>query len=756
MSYTNFPSRSGRRYSRDYASSGAQLPPSMQSGDNEQDSWHSAQRPPSGLYAPPDGVPAAYTNANGHRNIQDWNYPVYNHAYLDDQHPSSRRGSADSDATLNDDERVGRVEDVTFNSYRHPYDIQPPSRAGQTHNSPFGINHRPSFGPLGTSVQESSSTRLEHNSQNGNVVPQDERYRGIYANILHLQGIDIYDEDDSSAASAIRHLRRPSTGSRPFGHRRIDDLAPCADQIIDPDDPTVTGVRKAHQEDPEDLEKNILRDMTYQQRRKERQRMRIEVNVTSILNRQVFLMTLARALMVFGAPSHRIESQLLSAARILEIDAEYVCLPGVIICSFGDPDTKTTDTHFLKAGGRLSLGALHEVHQIYRAVVHDEISAKKATQKLEDLLEAPSVYNAYIRCILAFLISALICPLAFGGSIADMWFAGIGGVTLCLMHFWSAKKSSIYATVFEISVTCFISFLARALSSIPSQKFCYTAISSAGIVSILPGYLILTSSLELASKNIVCGSIKMVYALIYTLFIGFGLQVGSDFYLLFDESSRVKLEAISEGMAAAVALSGNFVADNPSIILNDHGAHIFSGSFSFSNSAPVHRDHIIKGCYRDPVFPWYLQPFPWWTQFFTVPIFSSLSSLANLQPWKTWDYPVMVIISCVSYATNKISDHFIFRRSDVVSAIGAFVVGLCGNVYSRKLGGTAFTSMVTGVLFLVPSGLSEAGGITAQGNGIEIGHAMVSVSIGITTGLFMSQTIVYMFGSRKNGASFSF
>jgi hypothetical protein len=28
-----------------------------------------------------------------------------------------------------------------------------------------------------------------------------------------------------------------------------------------------------------------------------------------------------------------------------------------------------------------------------------------------------------------------------------------------------------------------------------------------------------TSSLELASKNIVCGSVKMVYALIYTLFL---------------------------------------------------------------------------------------------------------------------------------------------------------------------------------------------------------------------------------------------
>lgn len=62
----------------------------------------------------------------------------------------------------------------------------------------------------------------------------------------------------------------------------------------------------------------------------------------------------------------------------------------------------------------------------------------------------------------------------------------------------------------------------------------------------------------------------------------------------------------------------------------------------------------------------------------------------------------MVIISCCSYATNKVANHYIFNRSDVVSAIGAFTIGLLGNIYSRKMGGTAFTSMVTGVLFLVP------------------------------------------------------
>lgn len=38
-----------------------------------------------------------------------------------------------------------------------------------------------------------------------------------------------------------------------------------------------------------------------------------------------------------------------------------------------------------------------------------------------------------------------------------------------------------------------ISFVARGLSAIRSQIFCYTAISSSGIIGILPGFLIRTS-----------------------------------------------------------------------------------------------------------------------------------------------------------------------------------------------------------------------------------------------------------------------
>jgi len=166
-------------------------------------------------------------------------------------------------------------------------------------------------------------------------------------------------------------------------------------------------------------------------------------------NRHLFLLTLSQALIKFGAPSHRVEAQLIASASILDVDGEFIQLPNIIVCSFYDDETKTSETHFVKASGRIWLGSLQRVHDIYREVVHDDGSAKEATVKLEALLSEKPLYTNIQRCIFAFLLSALICPLAFGGSFLDLWIAGTGAFILCFLQLFYASNSPLYANVFE-------------------------------------------------------------------------------------------------------------------------------------------------------------------------------------------------------------------------------------------------------------------------------------------------------------------
>lgn len=161
---------------------------------------------------------------------------------------------------------------------------------------------------------------------------------------------------------------------------------------------------------------------------------------------------------------------------------------------------------------------------------------------------------------------------------------------------------------------------------------------------------------------------------------------------------KAQLAEIATALTTATTLTGSWVSDNDT----RSGTIPLMGTWTFTTAVPYHELNIVTGCYRAPEFPWYLQPFPWWNALIIVPIFSLLSSMLNQQPYWSFQLLVMVGISCAAYAANTVAKIFIFNRSDVVSAIGAFVVGVLGNIYSRLSGGTAFTSMVTGVLFLVP------------------------------------------------------
>lgn len=171
--------------------------------------------------------------------------------------------------------------------------------------------------------------------------------------------------------------------------------------------------------------------------------------MSALSKRHKYILNLAKALIFFGAPSHRIESQLVSSSKVLEIESHFVHLPNVVICTFGNMDTKTSQTHFIKANGRIMLGKLHNIHSIFRMVCHDEISADAGSIELCKLLKSPPIYGLTTRVALAFCCAAIICPMAFGGTLVEMGIAGLCGGTLAFLQLFAAKRSSMYADVFE-------------------------------------------------------------------------------------------------------------------------------------------------------------------------------------------------------------------------------------------------------------------------------------------------------------------
>ncbi len=134
------------------------------------------------------------------------------------------------------------------------------------------------------------------------------------------------------------------------------------------------------------------------------------------------------------------------------------------------------------------------------------MSAAEGMDALRTILRSPPTYPLSVRCVLAFFSASLICVISFGGSIVDMFISGLCASVLQYLGLSAASKSSMYANVYEyvyylcpgfvdltlfrISVSIIVAFVARGLSNAPGNIFCYSAISSAGTVSILPGFTI--------------------------------------------------------------------------------------------------------------------------------------------------------------------------------------------------------------------------------------------------------------------------
>lgn len=145
-----------------------------------------------------------------------------------------------------------------------------------------------------------------------------------------------------------------------------------------------------------------------------------------------------------------------------------------------------------------------------------------------------------------------------------------------------------------------------------------------------------------------------------------------------------------------------------------------SGIFSFAQlikpDTPLIRYHyIMDGCYRDPSWPAILQPLDWKWLFAQAPLF--VLCLASLNGQSYWDWRrlfITVSFGCSSFAANKLFNKWIYDRGDVVSAIGATVVGILGTIYGHYSEGDALPSMIPGILVLLPAGLSVVGGLSAN------------------------------------------
>jgi uncharacterized membrane protein YjjP (DUF1212 family) len=222
---------------------------------------------------------------------------------------------------------------------------------------------------------------------------------------------------------------------------------------------------------------------------KEDQNTKIKYHVADILKRQQYIIKMCRALMLFGAPTHRLEEYLATSAKALDINSQFLYIPGCMIISFDDSLTHTAEVKIVRTAQGVSLGKLIDTHDIYKEVLHDVIGLDEAISRLDDVINAKERHPTWLNVLMYGLASTAVSGF-FKARWIDMPIIFILGTLLGFLQLVVSPLSNTYSTVFEVSSTILLTFLSRMFGSINGGSlFCFSALTQSSIAMILPGWV---------------------------------------------------------------------------------------------------------------------------------------------------------------------------------------------------------------------------------------------------------------------------
>jgi uncharacterized membrane protein YjjP (DUF1212 family) len=174
-------------------------------------------------------------------------------------------------------------------------------------------------------------------------------------------------------------------------------------------------------------------------------------SVADTMHCHKFIIEMARCSLAFGAPSHRLETQLSTAAKVLDIHAEFLLLPNVVFISFFDAEqgAHSSGLHVIKRIGSISLSQLRATHSIFKKVISLECAPEQGWKALTVVQQSKLPYQETLRCLIGFLCGAVITMLAFDGSFLDAISAGVAQGSLAFLNFKMIGSEPIVARIFE-------------------------------------------------------------------------------------------------------------------------------------------------------------------------------------------------------------------------------------------------------------------------------------------------------------------
>jgi len=237
-----------------------------------------------------------------------------------------------------------------------------------------------------------------------------------------------------------------------------------------------------------------------------------------------FIIKLGKALHKFGTPAYRLEAHLHNVSNFLGLDSCFLITPTSLTFVLSETDDEQEFAHVIRVNpGDLDLGSLARTDELVDELSSGQRNVSECIERLSEIENKPSPYGRLLTLI-AFAGSSGAFAMLMHTSWSDVAWSALLGLVVCLFVFWSERSRRV-TEMLEPIVALTIAVLTSAITLIdPSINPALVILSS--IISFIPGLALTVGLSELASRNLISGTARIMDALMVLFKLYFGAFLG--------------------------------------------------------------------------------------------------------------------------------------------------------------------------------------------------------------------------------------
>jgi uncharacterized membrane protein YjjP (DUF1212 family) len=237
-----------------------------------------------------------------------------------------------------------------------------------------------------------------------------------------------------------------------------------------------------------------------------------------------FIIRLGKALHKFGTPAYRLEAHLQDVAKFLDLQACFIITPTALTFVLSEDEENQQYNHVMRVKpGELDLGSLARTDELVDELSSGQRTLKEATERLDDIANKPNPYGRFLT-FLAFGASSGAFALLMHTSWNDVFWSTLLGFVACLFTFW-AERSRRVTDMLEPIAAITTALMASAITLIdPSINMPLVILSA--IIAFIPGLSLTLGLAELAARNLMSGTARIMDAIMILFKLYFGAVLG--------------------------------------------------------------------------------------------------------------------------------------------------------------------------------------------------------------------------------------